>query len=109
MLSSLFKQKKNKRFEYAPRHYDAVKEEIGLRKRQIEYKVSRQENPTLDQTSFTKGFIRNAAPAKKTFSIPTAWMVALTGSLFIYYYYGLTYAIIPLCLPLVLKRIKKIG
>jgi len=108
MISSLFKPKKNKRFEYTPRHYDAVKEEIGHRKRQIAYKVSRQENPSLEQTSFTKGFIRNAAPTKKTFSIPIEWMVAITGSLFIYYYFGVAYAIVPLSSPFVLKKIKKL-
>ncbi len=110
MISSLFKQKKNKRFEYTPRHYDAVKEEIGLRKRQIAYKMSKQENPGLEQTSFTKGFIRNAAPAKKTFSIPIEWMVAITGCLFLYFYTGvrMAYSILPLFLPFVLKKIKRL-
>ena len=108
MLSTLFKQKKNNRFEYLPRHYDAVKEEIGYRRRQIHRKMAEQESPTLDQTSFTKGFLKNAAQPKKTLSIRIEWMIALLLSLFIFYRYGIVYAIVPLFFPFVIKRIRRL-
>jgi len=108
MISSLFKQKKNNRFEYTPRYYDEVKEEIGFRRRQIEQKIQEQGNPTLDQTSFTKGFIRHAAPAKKTLSFSMEWMISLLVSLILYYRFGLSYAIIPLIFPFIIKRIRKL-
>jgi len=108
MISTLFKQKKPKQFLYTPRYYDEVKEDIEFRKRVIKQKLKECDEPNLDVTSITKGFLRNSATSKPRFSLSIEWMVSVLLSLAIFMFYDKIYAIIPICFPIVVSKLRKL-
>ena len=107
MLSSLYKQRKPNRFQYTPRYYDEVKEDIENRKNQIQLNIKQQIEkgiqPTLDQVSLTKGFLSQERKNQRKYKINPFWIIYGGINILLYFVYHSSYVIIPLSLPIIYK------
>lgn len=88
MNFSFFKRlPKNKRFNYEPRYYDPVKEEIKYRTENVKRDLDR-ENSSEVSSMISQGFARRARHTRQASSTQLVLVALLLGGFIGYLYYG---------------------
>lgn len=88
MNFSFFKRTpKNKRFNYEPRYYDPIKEEIKYRTENVKRELSR-ENSNEVESMISQGFARRAKRSQQASSTQLVLIALLLGGFLGYLYYG---------------------
>ncbi|MFK7901192.1 MAG: hypothetical protein AB8B61_10600 [Cyclobacteriaceae bacterium] len=104
MISKLWKPTKHRRFDYTPRYYDEVKEDISSRKAQIIHSINQTEEPTLEQVSLTRGVFQQQRSTKTSGTTKKRIIIAIIlFCIFGYLYIGNYSLLVLLSLPFLIK------
>ena len=86
-IPSFIRLPKNKRFNFEPRYYDPIKEELEERTSRIKVELEGEEASTY-RDSISSAFRRKQRREKQSNVMQLAFVILLVGVFFGYLYYG---------------------